>query len=46
MKALVAGAKPGDCFFFHYSGHGNQAKDSVMLENDGMNEVFIIFHIV
>lgn len=26
-KTLVAGAKPGDSFFFHFSGHGCQVRD-------------------
>jgi hypothetical protein len=27
MRWLVAGAQPNDSLFFHYSGHGGQAKD-------------------
>lgn len=27
MKWLVGGAQPNDSLFFHYSGHGGQAKD-------------------
>ena len=27
MNWLVSGAKPGDSFFFHFSGHGGQSED-------------------
>lgn len=27
MRWLVSGAQPNDSLFFHYSGHGGQAKD-------------------
>ncbi|KAF4699239.1 Ca(2+)-dependent cysteine protease [Perkinsus olseni] len=38
---LVRDAKPGDIFFFHYSGHGAQQEDPLHLEEDGMNETII-----
>jgi len=41
MQWLVQGAAPGDSLFFHYSGHGGQEKDPLMLEEDGMNETII-----
>lgn len=37
-KNLVAGAKKGDYFFFHFSGHGGQQIDPFGYEEDGMNE--------
>lgn len=39
MHWLVRGAQPGDALFFHYSGHGGQAKATQGDEADGMNEV-------
>ncbi|KAF4676752.1 Ca(2+)-dependent cysteine protease [Perkinsus chesapeaki] len=41
MHWLVKDAKPGDIFFFHYSGHGAQQEDPLHLEEDGMNETII-----
>ncbi|KAF4671696.1 Ca(2+)-dependent cysteine protease [Perkinsus olseni] len=41
MRWLVRDAKPGDIFFFHYSGHGAQQEDPLHLEEDGMNETII-----
>ncbi|EER16730.1 conserved hypothetical protein [Perkinsus marinus ATCC 50983] len=41
MHWLVRDAKPGDIFFFHYSGHGAQQADPLHLEEDGMNETII-----
>ncbi|KAF4679592.1 Ca(2+)-dependent cysteine protease [Perkinsus olseni] len=41
MHWLVRDAKPGDIFFFHYSGHGAQQEDPLHLEEDGMNETII-----
>lgn len=38
MRWLVSGAQPNDSLFFHYSGHGGQAKD---VSGD---EVSVIFH--
>ncbi|KAF4676753.1 Ca(2+)-dependent cysteine protease [Perkinsus chesapeaki] len=38
---LVRDAKPGDVFFFHYSGHGSQQTDPYGLEEDGMNETIL-----
>mmetsp|Transcript_11222 Transcript_11222/g.45651 ORF Transcript_11222/g.45651 Transcript_11222/m.45651 type:complete len:363 (+) Transcript_11222:40-1128(+) len=37
---LVEGAVPGDCLFFHYSGHGGQVGGS-FLEDDGKNETIL-----
>ncbi|KAJ3028415.1 UNVERIFIED_CONTAM: Ca(2+)-dependent cysteine protease [Siphonaria sp. JEL0065] len=37
MIWLVAGARPGDHFFFHYSGHGAQEEDQDGDEQDGMD---------
>lgn len=39
MQWLVAGAKPNDSLFFHYSGHGGQTKDTDGDEDDGNDEV-------
>ncbi|GAC96832.1 hypothetical protein PHSY_004416 [Pseudozyma hubeiensis SY62] len=41
MHWLVRGAQPGDALFFHYSGHGGQAKASQGDEADGYNETII-----
>lgn len=38
MRALVAGAAPGDSLFFSFSGHGSQVKDTSGDEADGMDE--------
>jgi len=38
---LVAGAKPGDHLFFHYSGHGSQVKDVSGDEADGYDETIV-----
>ncbi|RPB25513.1 hypothetical protein L211DRAFT_856652 [Terfezia boudieri ATCC MYA-4762] len=38
MHWLVRGAEPNDSLFFHYSGHGGQAKDNDGDENDGYDE--------
>lgn len=38
MQWLVAGAKPGDVLFFHFSGHGSQQRDDSGMEADGFNE--------
>jgi len=38
MHWLVKDAKPNDSLFFHYSGHGGQAKDLDGDENDGYDE--------
>lgn len=38
---LVAGARPGDAFFFHFSGHGAQEPDRMGDEADGMNETIV-----
>jgi len=39
MHWLVKDAKPNDSLFFHYSGHGGQAKDLDGDEEDGYDEV-------
>lgn len=41
MRWLVGDARPGDSLFFHYSGHGGQARDRSGEEADGMNETLI-----
>ncbi|KIS71513.1 putative metacaspase [Mycosarcoma maydis] len=41
MHWLVRGAQPGDALFFHYSGHGGQAKATQGDEADGYNETII-----
>lgn len=41
VQWLVAGAQPGDCLFFHYSGHGGQQEDPTCFEEDCMNETLI-----
>lgn len=38
MSWLVQGAQPNDALFFHYSGHGGQAKDLDGDEDDGYDE--------
>ncbi|PWN42937.1 peptidase C14 [Ceraceosorus guamensis] len=41
MHWLVRGAAPGDALFFHFSGHGGQAKATQGDEADGMNETIL-----
>ncbi|KAK0521001.1 Ca(2+)-dependent cysteine protease [Tilletia horrida] len=41
MNWLVRGAQPGDALFFHYSGHGGQAKATQGDEADGYNETIL-----
>ncbi|KAE8233401.1 hypothetical protein CF326_g1558 [Tilletia indica] len=41
MNWLIRGASPGDALFFHYSGHGGQAKSSQGDEADGYNETIL-----
>ncbi|SCZ92236.1 BZ3500_MvSof-1268-A1-R1_Chr5-2g07727 [Microbotryum saponariae] len=38
MQWLVSDAQPNDSLFFHYSGHGGQAKDLDGDEDDGYDE--------
>lgn len=38
---LVQDAKPGDIFFFSFSGHGGQQEDPNGFEEDGMNETLL-----
>jgi hypothetical protein len=40
MRWLVAGAHPNDSLFFHYSGHGGQAKDVSGDEVGELNQRF------
>lgn len=41
LRWLVEGARPGDVFFFHFSGHGAQQEDPHGFEEDGMNETIL-----
>eukprot|EP01112_Ceratiomyxa_fruticulosa_P008250 TRINITY_DN2132_c0_g1_i1.p1 TRINITY_DN2132_c0_g1~~TRINITY_DN2132_c0_g1_i1.p1 ORF type:complete len:404 (-),score=71.82 TRINITY_DN2132_c0_g1_i1:210-1421(-) len=41
IRWLVTGAKPGDSFFFHFSGHGGSTKDLDGDEDDGMDETIL-----
>jgi hypothetical protein len=41
LRWLVQGAQPGDCLFFHFSGHGSQKVDDHGYEKDGMNETIL-----
>lgn len=41
IRWLVSGTTAGDSLFFHYSGHGGQARDHTGEEADGMNETLI-----
>ncbi|KAK4050585.1 Ca(2+)-dependent cysteine protease [Microbotryomycetes sp. JL221] len=41
MQWLVADARPNDSLFFHYSGHGGQAKDLDGDEADGYDETIL-----
>jgi len=38
---LVHDARPGDVFFFSYSGHGAQQRDPLGYEEDGLNETLL-----
>ncbi|CAE8652612.1 unnamed protein product, partial [Polarella glacialis] len=38
---LVEGARPGDVFFFHFSGHGSQSPDPNGYEDTGMNQTIL-----
>jgi len=38
LQWLVQGVQPGDCLFFHYSGHGAQQLDPSYSEEDGYDE--------
>ncbi|KAF8816853.1 hypothetical protein BYT27DRAFT_6379021 [Phlegmacium glaucopus] len=41
MGNLVADARPGDRFYFHYSGHGTQLADDNDDEEDGWDECIL-----
>lgn len=41
MRWLVSDARPGDTFFFTFSGHGGQVYDVSGDESDGMDETLI-----
>lgn len=41
MHWLVKDSRPGDSLFFHYSGHGAQAKATQGDEADGLNECIV-----
>lgn len=41
MQWLVADARPNDSLWFHYSGHGGQAKDLDGDEDDGYDETIL-----
>ena len=44
LRALVAGARPGDVLVFHYSGHGSQVPDTDGDEKtDGLDEIICPF---
>lgn len=38
MRWLVSDASPGDCFFFHYSGHGAHQQDTSTVANSEGDE--------
>jgi len=38
LQWLAQGVQPGDCLFFHYSGHGAQQEDPTYSEEDGYDE--------
>lgn len=38
LRWLSQGIQPGDCVFFHYSGHGAQQEDPTYSEEDGYDE--------
>lgn len=38
LRWLAEGVQPGDCLFFHYSGHGAQQQDPNCMEEDGYDE--------
>jgi hypothetical protein len=41
LQWLVQGASPGDCLFFHFSGHGAQQPDYAGVERDGLNDTIL-----
>ncbi|KAJ1971796.1 Ca(2+)-dependent cysteine protease, partial [Dimargaris verticillata] len=41
MNWLVSDARPNDSFFFHFSGHGSQVKDTSGDEIDGYDETIL-----
>jgi len=38
LRWLAQGVQPGDCLFFHFSGHGAQQEDPNCMEEDGYDE--------
>lgn len=41
MRWLAAQTQPGDCLWFHFSGHGAQQRDHTGMEADGMDETIL-----
>uniref|UniRef100_A0A7S1ADE4 Peptidase C14 caspase domain-containing protein n=1 Tax=Noctiluca scintillans TaxID=2966 RepID=A0A7S1ADE4_NOCSC len=41
VEWLVGSARPGDVFFFHFSGHGGQQEDPSYAEEDAMDETIL-----
>ncbi|KAI8050301.1 peptidase C14, caspase domain-containing protein [Syncephalis plumigaleata] len=41
MRWLVNGAQPNDSYFFHFSGHGGQVRDTDGDESDGFDETIL-----
>lgn len=41
FKAIAAAARPGDCVYIHFSGHGQQVTDMDGDEDDGWDEAWI-----
>ncbi|MBS1553310.1 MAG: caspase family protein [Bacteroidetes bacterium] len=41
FEAILNSIKPGDVFFFHYSGHGQQIADDNKDEDDGFDECLV-----
>jgi len=41
IEWIIETVKPGDCVFFHYSGHGTQVPDEDGSEEDGKDEALV-----
>jgi len=41
LRWLCEGARPGDCLFLHFSGHGSQLRNTDGTEEDGMDECMV-----